>query len=217
MAKYEVFPFDASPERAAIVSDFMRRVAATESVFSEALCATGCVSVAHLHEMCPACLSRMHRVAAMLAAPDSRAWEVWNLEGDATPVGLVLLTQVVPGHDAIAHYVFFDERLGDKSATLNGLIAWCFEDHPDEGWAALARLTIEIPTPFAALARHAAKRLGFGGDFPYVLHAGERPIRVEGVRRKAALWKGALHDVLVLARLRSVGSQTSQEAAQKTA
>lgn len=206
--RYEVFPFDASPERLFVVSDLMRRIAATPSVFSEQPCDAECIRQATLETMCDVCSRRMKRVAALLVAPDSRAWEVWRLGADAEPAGIVMLTDIAPGHDAIAHYIFFDERLGDKTTLLNRLIEWCFEDHPEEGWGALARITIEIPTPFAALARHASKRLGFGGIFPYALRTSEKPIRVEGVRRQAALWDGKLTDVLVLARLRSAPAQT---------
>ena len=194
---YEAFPLDVSPERAEIVSDLMRRVAATDTIFSDVTCEARCIhNGVNLEAMCETCARRMQIIAAALTAPTSRAWEVWCSNGaEMTPSGMILLTDISPGLDAKGHYVFFDERLGDKTEVLQDVIAWIFADH--EGWDGLARLTIEVPAPFVALARHATRRLGFGGAFKH--RVSERlTLQVEGVKRGAVKWRGTPQDVLVL-------------------
>ena len=190
---YEAFPLDASPERAEILSDLMRRIATTDSIFSDERCNNECFTK-RLPEMCPGCLSRMRRVASVLTASDSRAWEVWSLAGAETHlVGVIFLTEVVPGLDAKAHYIFFDERLGDKTSVMQAVMREAYET------LGLQRLTIEIPAPFVALAKHASKRLGFGG--PFTTRLGETRLRVEGIKPNAALYRGSAVAVLVLGRL----------------
>ena len=202
---YDVFPIDFSPERAEIISDLMRKIAATDNVFADytGTCEVECVALAlPLEHMCVACRRRMGIIAQTLTAPTSRTWEIWR-SSDESPalVGVVSLTDIEAAIDAKAHYIFFDGRLADKTPIIQDLIAWTFEDH--EGWQALARLTVEIPKPFCSLARHASRKLGFGGDFRYKVLEGKAKrelefIRVEGVKRAAVKWKGAQHDLLVL-------------------
>mgnify|MGYP001596594029 CR=1 FL=1 len=171
----------------------MRRIATTDSIFSDERCDNECFTKG-LPEMCPACLARMRRVASVLTAPDSRAWEVWSLKGEETSLaGIIFLTEVVVGLDAKAHYIFFDERLGDKTKVMQSVMREAYET------LELKRLTIEIPAPFVALAKHASKRLGFGG--PFTTRLGETRLRVEGVKPHAAMYRGSAVAVLVLGRL----------------
>ena len=204
---YDVFPIDLSPARGEIISGLMRRIAATENVFADytGTCETGCIPKgATLEEMCPTCVARMGIIAATLTSPTSRVWEVWaTRDASVEPAGVISFTDIVAGVDAKAHYIFFDQRLSDKTPIMKDIIEWAFEDH--EGWSALARLTIEIPKPFAALARHASRKLGFGGDFRYKMrdiqkgdHVEPEFLRVEGVKRAAVTWKGKQHDLLIL-------------------
>ena len=214
---YDVFPIDFSPERAEIISDLMRKIAVTDNVFSDytGTCEVECVALAlPLEHMCTACRRRMGIIAQTLTAPTSRTWEVWRSDEEPMLVGVVSLTDIEAAIDAKAHYIFFDGRLADKTPIIQDLIAWTFEDH--EGWEALARLTIEIPKPFCSLARHASRKLGFGGDFRYKVLEGRAKrepefIRVEGVKRAAVKWKGAQHDLLVLG-LTRVDVRRAQEA-----
>lgn len=207
MLTYDVFPLDASPERAEILSTLMRRIAATENVFADytGTCATNCaLGGAPLEAMCPSCRHRMGIIASTITAAGTRVWEVWCSSGAAPEaVGVISFTDIQAGVDAKAHYIFFDERLADKTEILKEIIRWAFTDHED--WRALQRLTIEIPRPFAALARHAARKLGFGGDFRYTLKESvyegkprKTQISVEGVKRGAVRWKGSAHDLLIL-------------------
>ena len=208
---YDVFPLDASPARAEIISALMRKIAATDNVFADytGTCEAECVALAlPLDVMCGACLARMGIIASTLTASDSRVWEVWRTNGgDPEPVGVISFTDIQTGVDAKAHYIFFDQRLKDKTPIMEEIIRWAFADHED--WRALERLTIEIPKPFGALARHASRKLGFGGDFYYklrdVTHEGKRTpelLRVEGVKRGAVRWRGAPCDLLVLGLMR---------------
>ena len=216
---YDVFPIDLSPARAEIISGIMRKIAATENVFADytGTCEAGCVErEVLLEEMCPTCLARMGIIAATLTAPTSRVWEVWKTNGEDPEVaGVISFTDIQGGIDAKAHYIFFDQRLSDKTPIMRDIIAWAFEDH--EGWRALARLTIEIPKPFGALARHASRKLGFGGGFRYKMRevakgTSTEPeyLNVEGVKRDAVTWKGRAHDLLILGLRREDATRTSE-------
>lgn len=187
MPTYEPHPFVVSPERAHIVSDILRRFAREDGVFGaeHPRCERSCFD-GDLTEMCGACAARVTLVAQTLTAPSTRAWEIWNIS-EAIPevVGLAYLTDVVPGFDAKAHYVFFDHNLKDKTVVLKRIIMWVFEDHPEDFWYGLRRLSVEIPVDAKALLHHASRRLGFGGRFWYEERKpGKRIFRlkVEGVR-----------------------------------
>lgn len=196
--RYEILPFVRTPERADIISGILRNIAAHETLFTgfEAACAEGCVKSKTLVEMCATCKTRMATVAHVLAASNARAYEVWNEAPEV--VGLIYFSDIVPGLDAKGHYVFFDGRLNDKTSVIEEAVADMFDV------LGLARLTIEIPAPFAALARHAQKRLGFGGPFRY-----KGGMSVEGVKKRAMKWRGELVDVLLLGRVRPSSAPAS--------
>jgi RimJ/RimL family protein N-acetyltransferase len=192
---YEVLPLMLAPERAEIISTLLRRVASHDTIFARTDCEARCIpNELTLPEMCEACRARMRTIAGVLSDARTRAWEVWN--ADAELVGVMYLSEILPGVDAKGHYVFWDRAgLKSKTAALREVISWAFEDH--EGWPGLSRITIEIPAPFAALVRHASKALGFGGPFKHALR--ERDVvRVEGVKRRAVEWRGELVDLLIL-------------------
>lgn len=205
MRTYEILPFDVSPERADIVSALMRKIAAHETFFSdyEGTCEGGCTE-RDLMEMCPVCQRRMRLIADILMDPMSRAWEVWRTDTAAELAGFVLFSDIRPGHDALGHYIFFDRRLTDKQAIMDDILGWVFEDH--EGWVGLKRVSIQIPRPFHALAKHASRRLGFSGPFVHTLSTRTRgdgsqrrfQLRVEGVREGAITWRGHSSDLLLL-------------------
>lgn len=190
---YAILPYTPSPDRAAVVSAILRGLCHFETIFTDynKACEAKCFQ-------CEQCILCMRTVAGTLTHPASRVWEVWQQSVESFDlVGVLYLTDVIPGQDAVAHYVFFDGRLHDKTALVESMIQWVFEDHED--WQALKRLTIEIPDFAFALARHAHKHLGFGGDFPFThKHVS---ISVEGVRRKALRWRDAERNLLVLGRI----------------
>lgn len=151
--------------------------------------------------ICPQCQATKAIVTQNLADPKSMAWEVWRLDEDSGDlvdfVGILRLSRVNLGCDATAHYFFFDGKLRDKTALLLAWAKWGFSDHP--GWPALHRVTIEIPAHAFALARHATKRLGFGG--PFVYQSGDTTLPVEGVKKDAMLWRGTWHDLLIMGKM----------------
>lgn len=194
-SRYEAIPFTPSPERAEVVSAIMRGVLQFETVFNDYV--KPCDGVCG---QCAECFRALSAVSYMLAKADSRTWEVWGEDG---LVGVLYLTEVLPGVDAKAHYVFFDRKLSDKTELIESLIQWCFEDHED--WKALRRITVEIPAHAFSVARHAHKRLGFGGDFVY--RHNNKNLPVEGVRRNVFLWRGRHEDMIQMGRLRPEGDE----------
>lgn len=150
---------------------------------------------------CDLCASRLRTVSRHLVNADSIIWEVWSVEAVPRLCGIVYLTQVIPGCDAVAHYLFFDGNLRDKTTFLEAMIEWCFTEHP--GWLPLRRLTITVPAYASALASHANRRLGFGGPFRYRrLDKPTHFLKVEGAKEKTIRWRGEDHDLLILGRLR---------------
>jgi len=142
---------------------------------------------------------RLWAVANVLNQPRSRVWEVWRYE-DGDPidvVGILLLTEIVVGTDAVAHFVFFDEDLRSKTQLMTEVLDWIFSDHND--WRALQRVTIQIPDFMFALVRYAQRYLGFSGPFTHKI-AG-KSARVEGVKRNAVMWRGTPRDLLILGKL----------------
>ena len=192
-ARYELLPLIQKPERAEIISDALRQVAQTPTIFATPACEEGCIDAAkRLTEMCPRCVSRMRQVASVLGASDTAAFEVWN---EDEVVGLIFFTSVT-ALDAVGHYVFFDRNLSDKTDVIEEAIAEMFD-------AGIGRLTVEIPSPFASLIRHASRKLGFGGPFTHeILKSGGRgtKVRVEGVKKDAAFYDGRRVDLLILGR-----------------
>lgn len=198
---YEAVPMSAAPGREMIVSKIIRKTCDVESVFNDytAACEEKCYVEKARGEMCDACGRRFDLVLASLLRPDAFIWEVWKDTPEMPElVGIIRFGSVRPGEDATGHYVFFDGDLRGKTSVLRSVIAWAFSDHPEMNWRALRRLTIEIPDFAYALARHASRKLGFGGPFRYKLRAGGPGMQVEGVKPGAILWRGERRDVLVL-------------------
>ena len=119
-------------------------------------------------------------VVATLAKPDTLLWEVNKAakSGQALDlVGILRLSEVVPGCTAKAHYFFFDRRLRDKTALLQAWKRWAFEE------ARLHRVTVEVPDFAKILAYHAERHLGFVK---------------EGTMRQAIRWRGEWREVHIL-------------------
>ena len=139
---------------------------------------------------------RMWAVAHVLNKPNSYSWEVWRSEDGefVDVVGILYLTNISAGQDAVAHFVFFDEDLRGKTRLMQRVLDWIFTDHED--WRALQRVTVEIPDFMFALVRYAQRYLGFSGPFTHKI-AG-KSARVEGVKKNAILWRGKPRDLLIL-------------------
>ena len=70
-------------------------------------------------------------VANALTKPDTLTFEIWK-QIDGSPVdlvGILYLTGIRSGQDCVGHYVFYDGKLGPKTALLKSIIDWCFTDH----------------------------------------------------------------------------------------
>lgn len=201
---YEALPFRPRPE---VMSTLLRGIAASDGHFcrfDDLDCdeETPCYVEKPLPDLCPACASRLVLASASLSRPSSKIWEVWRSAAEPELVGVALLSEIQPGIDANAHYIFFDHDLRGKTGIITSLIDWAFEDHDD--WKALQHVTIEVPYPAFALAKHASRKLGFGGPFRYHLFRNydeEDPrgyINVEGVKPGGTRWNGAPADLLIL-------------------
>ncbi len=103
-------------------------------------------------------------VAQTLVDPANLAWEIWR---DGTLVGILLLTRIVRGVDALAHLAFFDKKLVGKRALLRNMIAQAFRD------LELQRLSVEIPAHLEPLIRFVRTKLGF--QFEGEAQAAEHP------------------------------------------
>jgi hypothetical protein len=185
-ARYQAIPLYLSPERDHILDRILSEMVRFETMFTDYQKEDD---------------TRKAAVAASLTKLDSFTWEVWELENQLPIdlVGILHLSQIVPGQDAVAHYVFFDGDLRSKTSLLQRVLDWVFVDHPEVGWSGLQRLTLHIPAYAHALARHAQKYLGFSGPFTY--KTGGKTLKVEGVKRQAILWRGEPADLLLMGKL----------------
>lgn len=188
---YELVPMQDTPERVEILAEIVTKVCGFDTAFSDFqnLCEFKCVETKQIPDFCDLCKQRVGIVC--LAFSTGLTWEVW---GDEGVVGVVRLSDISRGEDALGHYIFFDHALSSKTDVLQAVIDWAFEEH--EGWLPLKRLTVEIPDFAFALARHASKKLGFGGPFTYTLKG--KQIQVEGVKKNSLEWRGHRRDMLSL-------------------
>lgn len=213
---YEAVPFTATNLKTA--ETLMRGLAAHETIFTDYQ--RGCPS---LCMECEQCAQRLLTIARLLMHPGCRHWEVWryktvvpeteaeleelgNDAGEFSLQGIIMLTNVTIGCDAVAHFTFFD-GLSNKTPLLERLMEWVFTNHPEDGWVGLNRLTIEVPDYAFALAHYAHRKLGFGGQFRHKYRRGNggvvKTLPVEGVKKNGILWRGVWRDVLLLGRQRS--------------
>lgn len=179
-------PLSITPERNAVLDQILDNVEKVDSVFADTQTQS---------------LTRRKAVAAALTRIDSVTWEIWRTSASIPVdlVGIIHLSHVVSGCDAKAHPVFFDGKLANKTLLMEQMISWVFEDHAEVGWVALRRLTLEVPGFAFALARHAQRKLKFGGEFTYKI--GGHKLKIEGVKRNAVLWRGTPQDLLTMGRV----------------
>lgn len=181
---YHAIRLIPNPARATIISGIMRSMLRFETMFTD-----------YQKED----ETKMLAIASSFTSTDSLTWEVWKHEDGKVVdvVGIFHLSDIRTGHDAVAHYVFFDGDLRGKTDLTQKMLDWAFTDHED--WPALQRLTIEVPDFAFALARHAQKKLGFGGPFKHRI--GGKSINVEGVKQGALIWRGEPRDLLLMGKL----------------
>lgn len=130
--------------------------------------------------------------AAHLTNPANGIYEVWQ---GGTLVGILTLHGIVPGMEAILHFVFFDGNLVGKRTLLRQFIAKCFRDF------GFRRLVMQIPEPVDTLIRFARAKLGFRyeGETVVTGHPSlavlgmENPqvwVARQGSRKEQAHWQG---------------------------
>ena len=127
-----------------------------------------------------------HRVVAALLEKNALCWEVWRGPGNVDFCGILRLSEVEPGCNAKAHYMFFDGKLKDKTPLLLEWKRWVRDT------LSLRRITIEVPANAFALARHAVQYLDFGGPYLY------RGLPVEGAMIGAKVLDGKELDIMIL-------------------
>jgi RimJ/RimL family protein N-acetyltransferase len=136
--------------------------------------------------------------AKILTNPENRVMEVWK---GGEFVGLLLLTGITPGVDALVHFVFFDRNLVGKRGLILNWLDQCFEEFQ------LQRVSLEVPETVEVLASFARRKLGFkyeGEDRdPTLKHQDAVHQAKQGSRKeKAHFDKGEWHDILRLRLLR---------------
>lgn len=164
-AKIAVFAtgdLEADAEKASLV---MTELARRPSAFSRwrALCNDGCGT-------CEICVAAKAAVAAELLRPDARVWEVYNA-GGVVPLGILRLSRIRPGTEAVLDFSFFDNKMSDKIGLLEDLIQSSFSAQ-DDAWVPLRRLVAEMPA-HAFFQLRTFMKMGFGGPFR-VAYAGHK-------------------------------------------
>ena len=172
---------------------------AMETIFTDY--ERACVPVCDDVTKCSRCAHRLSVVSYMLARSDARVWEVWaETASGLDVVGILYLTRIVPGVDAVAHYAFFDGKVRSRTSIMEAAISWLFSPNPSWSVLPLQRVSLEIPDYAFALAHHATKHLGFGGPFRWK-HTNGKSIPVEGVKPNYIRWRGSARNLLLLGRL----------------
>lgn len=91
-------------------------------------------------------------IASILTDPLNRVWLVWQ---SGTLIGALLLSHIIPGVDAQAHFVFFDRVLFGRRTLLWNLMGKVFQELD------LQRLTVEVPEYLTPLYKFVRKKLMF--------------------------------------------------------
>lgn len=166
------------------------------------------VALPNLFQGNVASADRIIVAAQVLVDPANRVWEIWR---DGTLVGILLLTRIVRGVDALAHLAFFDKKLVGKRSLLRNMIREAFRD------LQLQRLSVEIPAHLDPLIRFVRTKLDFRFEgeaqaaahpalkgLPAGINNAPRWLAHWGSRRERACFDGhEWHDVVCLRLLAS--------------
>jgi hypothetical protein len=108
--------------------------------------------------------------ASFLTNPEHLVWEVWR-GGDLC--GVLTLSRITKGLDALAHLAFFDRQLIGRHKLVLTMIEWAFRE------LGLRRLSVEIPEHFPPLISFCRRKLGFRYEGERGIAASQLPIVLE--------------------------------------
>lgn len=168
---YEARPLTLTPRKIEKIFDEMLRIETMWNDYQKG-CPEYCGE-------CQNCIARKVAISRNLASLDSMSWEVWK-DGDF--VGILFLTDIVSGHDALAHFAFWDGDMRGKAALIENMI----EEVVFNGNLGLHRLTVKYPAHEHRMIGYLKRYLGF---------------EEEGRLREAQLWRGKWEDVAILGRI----------------
>ena len=169
----------------------------------------GCVNLPNLFPLPGTAEERRVIIASWLTKPEHLFWEVWR---GSDVMGILGLSRVIVGLDAVGHFAFFDRQLVGRRTLVVKMMRWAFEQ------LQLRRLSVEIPDHLDPLIRFCRAKLGF--RYEGELQAGRHPKvlaleheRINGPARWVAKWgarreqmhcgpDGVWHDLVCLRVLR---------------
>lgn len=91
-------------------------------------------------------------IAGFLVHPEHLVWEVWR---GGEICGILCLSRIVRGLDALAHLAFFDRQFLGRRRLVLTMMGWAFRELD------LRRLSVEIPEHLPPLIRFCRNKLGF--------------------------------------------------------
>jgi hypothetical protein len=188
--RLQLEPADSSPAAIAHAAWkshlLLSRLAAHKHYFTDFTRGCSGECNAFCRDLVPGCRTVKHRIASALLANNALVWEVWHGPENVDFCGILRLSDIEPGCNAKAHFMFFDGKLKSKVPLLQAWKAWVFAN------LQLRRVTVEVPANAFALAKTAVRYLGFGGRFDY------HGLPVEGVMEGAKTLDGEPLDILIL-------------------
>jgi len=103
---------------------------------------------------------------------------IWEVDD----VGILYLTEIAPGHDALAHFNFWDRIFNGREKLIRGMVRHVMDEF------ALHRVTVEVGMFAAPWLPKAVERIGF---------------KREGRKREAIKFDGKWFDSIMYSMLRS--------------
>lgn len=145
---------------------------------------SGCADLPNLFPLPYGEYDRKVIAATWLTDPNHCFWAVWR---GGTVVGIVGLSRIIVGLDALAHLAFFDRQLLGRRTLVLKMMAWAFTS------LQLQRLSLEIPEHLEPLIRFCRVKLGFRyeGEILAAQHPVVRELtthRINGPDRWVAKW-----------------------------
>ena len=113
---------------------------------------------------------------------DGDSVKATGLLWEVDDVGILYLTEIALGHDALAHFNFWDRRFKGREGLIRGMLVHVMDTFE------LHRVTVEVGTFAGGWLPNAVERIGF---------------KKEGRKREAIMFEGIWYDSLLYSILRS--------------